>query len=675
MKRLTSKAAVVLLGLASFVGPAGAADVDLTAGVLRYGVGTDPTANILTVSLTGGTYTIADPAEIALTLGTGALAAGCVAVDASTVTCPAAAVTSFDLSTRLGADTIDLTGAVHPAIVTAGDGADTILGGAAGDSFVWNPGDDNDVVSGGPGDDTLFMNGNGASETFVIVPDGDGFDLQRNVAAVHMDVDETETLRLTTAGGTDNVLTHALVGTTQLITDGDDAAADLLTLDAAGLCPFLRGESFEVVGRQPVQFTGFQGIATNNAVCGALVELAAGTLSYRASTDAVNVLDVSRDGGTYTLRDTGEVLLSLSPEAVAAGCANVEANAVACPESGITGFDVRTSQHGDAVTLTSVVVPAIVDGGFGNDTIVGGDDDDTFVWFPGSGSDVLDGGAGDDTLAFNGSNIAERFDIAADGTGFELRRNIAAILLEVQRTERLELATLGGQDEIVTTSLLYTAQQVTTGTDTLPDTLSIDADGLCPIQQGNAVEFPARPSIVHLNVASVVLSNVFCRADPCHDLVATNGCTVNGVRNQLCQGTDGDDVIVGTVDGDAIVGGGGRDRIRAGSGDDLVCGGEGDDVLIGAHGSDILVGGPGADRVGGDSGDDTVIGGDDADDLRGGRGHDDLDGGLGDDRLRAGGDEDLLRGGDGIDAIDGGSGGDLCSDSDQDGPFKRCEGP
>ena len=57
----------------------------------------------------------------------------------------------------------------------------------------------------------------------------------------------------------------------------------------------------------------------------------------------------------------------------------------------------------------------IVIGGRGNDTALLGAGDDTFVWNPGDGSDTVDGQAGIDTLLFNGANIAEKIDISANG--------------------------------------------------------------------------------------------------------------------------------------------------------------------------------------------------------------------------------------------------------------------
>ena len=65
-------------------------------------------------------------------------------------------------------------------------------------------------------------------------------------------------------------------------------------------------------------------------------------------------------------------------------------------------------------------------------------------------------------------------------------------------------------------------------------------------------------------------------------------------------GTNGDDVIVGS-DGD--------DNIDAGPGDDWVCGGPGNDSLDGGDGNDVVIGGTGDDGPSGGPGNDTVVGG------------------------------------------------------------------
>lgn len=97
---------------------------------------------------------------------------------------------------------------------------------------------------------------------------------------------------------------------------------------------------------------------------------------------------------------------------------------------------------------------------------------------------------------------------------------------------------------------------------------------------------PAMPAEARANVADVLVQDAFCRPDPCKDAVPSQGCKVNGVPDQPCQGTDGDDVILGTAGGD-------------GSGDDDLDGGPGDDRLRGGGHVDRLRGGSGADRLDG----------------------------------------------------------------------------
>jgi len=79
---------VTALGALLAAGSVRAASVDLAGGVLTYDtIQGDTAANLLTVSLAGGTYTVTDPAT-AVTPTANALGAGCAVVDAATVTCP-----------------------------------------------------------------------------------------------------------------------------------------------------------------------------------------------------------------------------------------------------------------------------------------------------------------------------------------------------------------------------------------------------------------------------------------------------------------------------------------------------------------------------------------------------------------------------------------------------------
>lgn len=68
-------------------------------------------------------------------------------------------------------------------------------------------------------------------------------------------------------------------------------------------------------------------------------------------------------------------------------------------------------------------------------------------------------------------------------------------------------------------------------------------------------------------------------------------------RNDLILGSAGDDIIRGMPGNDCILGGGGNDAIDGSQGDDILLGGPGDDGLRGGPGTDICYGGPGTDTA------------------------------------------------------------------------------
>ena len=73
-------------------------------------------------------------------------------------------------------------------------------------------------------------------------------------------------------------------------------------------------------------------------------------------------------------------------------------------------------------------------------------------------------------------------------------------------------------------------------------------------------------------------------------------------------GTDGPDVLEGTLDRDFICGGAGDDSISGLGGDDVLLGGAGADTVIGGAGNDVIAGERDADQLRGGPGDDTVNG-------------------------------------------------------------------
>ncbi|KQP73787.1 hypothetical protein ASF41_18120 [Methylobacterium sp. Leaf111] len=152
------------------------------------------------------------------------------------------------------------------------------------------------------------------------------------------------------------------------------------------------------------------------------------------------------------------------------------------------------------------------------------------------------------------------------------------------------------------------------------------------------------------------------------ELAVTQTAVFNVVEHEPMFGTDGDDLLLGTLCADEIDGRGGNDNIDArasadiidgGAGDDHIVGGAGDDVILGGDGNDVVLAGTGADRVSGGNGNDRLFGEEGDDILLGDAGDDLLDGGDGSDILVGGMGSDLLLGEVGDDRLDGSEGADV----------------
>jgi Ca2+-binding RTX toxin-like protein len=162
--------------------------------------------------------------------------------------------------------------------------------------------------------------------------------------------------------------------------------------------------------------------------------------------------------------------------------------------------------------------------------------------------------------------------------------------------------------------------------------------------------------------------------------------TPDGIANDG-QAGEGDNV----VNVESINGGSGNDYLVGSPGNGVINGGPGNDTLVGGGGSKTLVGGPGLDTVSyagrndpvtvdlaagtgdaagehdtlqqienvtGGNGNDTILGDDGTNILDGGPGNDTIDGRGGNDQLFGGPGNDTLIGGPGDDTLDGGPGND-----------------
>ncbi|MEM8870038.1 MAG: calcium-binding protein, partial [Pseudomonadota bacterium] len=128
--------------------------------------------------------------------------------------------------------------------------------------------------------------------------------------------------------------------------------------------------------------------------------------------------------------------------------------------------------------------------------------------------------------------------------------------------------------------------------------------------------------------------------------------------DDILDGAAGDDEIRGSTGDDEIRGRAGDDELRGGKGNDDVRGGAGDDVVRSGAGDDVLSGGAGDDFMMAGAGDDEIDGGAGNDEMRAGQGDDIMDGGAGDDEMRASGGDDQMSGGAGHDVMRGAAGDD-----------------
>ena len=154
------------------------------------------------------------------------------------------------------------------------------------------------------------------------------------------------------------------------------------------------------------------------------------------------------------------------------------------------GGDDSFSATGNLAALIAITV----DGGTGNDTLLGSNGVD--ILLGGDGNDFVDGQQGNDTaflgrrrrhvpvgsrataattiegqdgtdtMAFNGSNINEIIEVSANGGRVRFTRNIANIVMDLNDVETIVVNTLGGADNLTVNDLSGT--DVTSVTPTSP---------------------------------------------------------------------------------------------------------------------------------------------------------------------------------------------------------------
>ena len=478
--------------------------------------------------------------------------------DGVTATTLPAGVIKLTIDGGAGDDT--LLGSQNADVFLGGDGNDFLFGdngndlalmGAGDDVFQWDPGDGSDTLEGQDGVDEMLFFGSNASENIDIFANGGRVIFFRNVASVTMDLNDVEGIEFRALGGADNVVVGDLSGTdvTDIELDlrgpngGGDGAADAVTVN----------------GTQGADVFGAAGDAGGVNVFG-----------LQAS---VNVFHQEQANDRLTLNGLGgdDVIDATS----------LEADGIQLTMNGGLGADLFLGSEGDD----------LVNGGDGNDVALMGAGDDTFAWNPGDDNDTLEGQAGFDTMLFNGSNVAENIDIAANGGRVLFFRNIASVLMDLNDVEGIDFNALGGADTVVVNDL--------SGTDVTEINLDLAAVG------GAGDAQPDTVIAVATNGADVVQVVGDAGGVSAFGLAARINVTgAEAANDRLVVNLLGDDDV---LEASGLAAGAIGLTGSGGAGDDVLIGGDGNDVLLGDDGDDVLIGGPGVDVLDGGAGDNVVI--------------------------------------------------------------------
>jgi len=271
------------------------------------------------------------------------------------------------------------------------------------------------------------------------------------------------------------------------------------------------------------------------------------------------------------------------------------------------------------------------DGGAGNDSILGGDNNPGTTLLGGSGDDTIigdgfdwngshngyfDGGAGNDLISGTSGTIAGGM---GDDTISSLSHRLTFLIEKEAGATDLITSFWTGTDKIDVSRLGVLAM----------DELNfsqVGANIVLDLGDGNTY------TIENLNLTELT---------PEHFIFADSAQSITGSSSA--------DTIIGNLGNDTFDGGSGADSIQSGAGNDSVNGGVG---------ADIIDGGAGNDTLDGDSDDDTISGNEGDDTLYGDLGNDVINGNEGNDFIHAGNGDDTLYGGAGADILDGGAGRD-----------------
>jgi Ca2+-binding RTX toxin-like protein len=479
--------------------------------------------------------------------------------DGVTASTLVAGIVKLTVDGGIGHDT--LLGSRGDDVLLGGDGDDFIDGqqgndlirlGAGDDDFQWDSADGSDTVEGEAGIDSMLFFGANFSENIDISANGPRVRFLRDVANVTMDLNGLEQIEFRALGGADNIVVGDLSGT-----------------DAARIDLDLRGPAGGGDGAaDTITVNGTQG----DDVFGAAGD--AGGVSVSGLHTKVNIFFQEQASDRLTLNGLGgnDVIDNTS----------LEADGIQLTVNGGLGNDVMIGSEGND----------LITGGDGDDTAFMGAGDDTFVWNPGDDNDTLEGQDGVDKMVFNGANVAEIIDISANGGRVRFFRSIANVVMDTNDVERIDFNALGGADVIAVNDLSGTdVTEVNlnlastlggTAGDGQPDSVIVQGtsgdDVALVIGDASGISVLGLAAVVNITGSEPANDRLTVNALAGDDVVEASG--LAAVIGLTASGDEGDDILIGSEGADTLLGGAGDDVLLGGPGLDVLDGGDGDDIEI-----------------------------------------------------------------------------------------------
>ena len=409
------------------------------------------------------------------------------------------------------------------------------------------------------------------------------------------------------------------------------------------------------------------GLALPASAGAATANVSGSTFTFTALQGESNDLTIEKDGGTFRVFD------GAAPVSAGAGCSQRSVHRVNCTSTGVTLVRVFAGDQDDDVLTLIGSTDALLSGGPGIDTLIGSDGDDTISAGRGGfgfTSEALRGNDGEDTL--NGptsSNGGSTMDggpgddqVLGGRTNDTLVGGIGADVL--QGGEGSDSAFYGASGAPVTVTVGSGANDGAAGegddvrgdVETVFGTSFDDHligtagnQGLSGFDGKDTLEGASGNDSLNGNDGKDTLmgqqgSDTLSGGPRADDLSG-------GTERDEAAYTDHSEKVKVTIDNVANDGGGGGaegDNVRTDIED--VAGGNNDDLLIGNGQDNRLVGNGGADDLQGAAGDDELFG--DSTFLGGPSGDDQLGGGPGNDQLSGGDGADKFQGAEGSDFAD-----------------------